>query len=323
MCEIYTQINTIMNYNIKKNNYFNTVGMVFNNHEAAFEGFPEIIEVKDLFLSKKSRIGELLSELNKPYTEVYGVKSDSRNQLRSALRLAIGTGITVAKKQKNVPLLNSLKRYKTSLSKTNTHDLPEMANRVYTELKQNETIAVGAGLTADKLEALHELSSTFREITESTDYEFSTRKAARKELTSLVSDCNTILKDEIDAYAGHCKDTFPGFYNAYTTARTPRKSRKKKSAVNPALCDISGTVTDGVSGLTLPNVTINLQGYDLSCTTDADGYYLFDELSAGNYTVTCHTTGYNVPENVNDEVAAGESVVIDFVLMPVVNPVSN
>ncbi len=312
-----------MNYNIKKLNTFNTLGMIISNNEAAFEGFPEIIEVKDSFLSKKARISVLLSELNKPFAEVIGVKSDSRNQLRTALRLAIGTGITVAKKQQNVPLLNSLKSYKTSLSRTNTHDLPEMANRVYAELKQNETVATGAGLTADKLEALHDLSSTFREITESTDYEFSTRKAARRELITLVSECNTILRDEIDAYAGHCRDTFPGFYNAYVTARAPRKSRKKKSSVNTALCDISGTVTDGVSGLPLPNVTINLQGRDVSTTTDADGYYLFDELPAGNYIVTCHTTGYNVPENVTDDVAAGESVVIDFVLMPVVNPVSN
>jgi len=75
--------------------------------------------------------------------------------------------------------------------------------------------------------------------------------------------------------------------------------------------------------LPLPNVTINLQGRDVCCTTDADGYYLFDELPAGTYIVTCHTTGYNVPENVTDDVAASESVVIDFVLMPVVNPVSN
>ena len=47
------------------------------------------------------------------------------------------------------------------------------------------------------------------------------------------------------------------------------------------------------------------------------------EILAGNYTLTFNTTGYQVPANVIDEVAASESVVIDFVLLPVANPLSN
>jgi hypothetical protein len=263
-----------------------------------------------------------MSDLNKPYTEVYDVKADSRNKLRSALGLAIGTGITVAKKQQNIPLLVSLKNYKSALSRTNTHDLPEMANRVYNELKQNEEVASGAGLTSEKLTALQELITSFREIIENTHYKFSVRKTARKELNTLVSDCTAILRDEIDAFAGHCKETFPDFYNAYTTAREPRKSYKKKSSVNTALADISGTVTDSVSGLPLANVTVTLVGKEITVTTDSDGYYLIEDLEAGAYVVSCFTTGYNVPVPVTDDIAAGESVVIDFSLIPA-DPVNN
>ena len=133
-----------------------------NNNEAAFGDFTEITDARDSFISKKTRIAELVSSLNKPYSEYIGVKTDSRVKLRKALSLAIGTGITVATRQKNNPLLVALKNYKTVLIRTTIHDLPEMANRVHTELMQNEAVAAGAGLTAEKLTALHEPDGQFQ-----------------------------------------------------------------------------------------------------------------------------------------------------------------
>jgi len=305
-----------MKRSINKLDKFNTIGTIMNNNPDAFEGFPEIIDARDMFISKKTRISVLVTELKKPYTEVYGLKADSRNKLRSALKLAIGTGITVAKRQNNAPLLLALKNYKLTLNRTTIHDLPEMANRVHTELMQNVTVAAGAGLTAEKLSALQELTTNFREIIESTDYEFSTRKTSRKEMKTLVSECIHILQDELDPFVGHCKDTFPEFYNAYTTAREPKK-RTKKGKINTEMVDISGTVTDSVTAFPIANVIITLLEEDSVFTTDEDGYYEIDELTAGKYNVGCHCQGYDVPENVKAEATAGESLVIDFILVPV------
>jgi hypothetical protein len=306
-----------MKRSINKLDKFNTIGTIMNNNPGAFTGFPEIIDARDLFISKKTRVSVLVTELKKPYTEVFGLKADSRNKLRSALKLAIGTGITVAKRQNNVPLLLALKNYKSTLSRTTIHDLPEMANRVHAELTQNVTVAAGAGLTAEKLTALQALTTNFREIIESTDYVFSIRKTSRKELKALVSECINILQDELDPFVGHCKDTFPEFYNAYTTARERKKRTKKKGVINTELADISGTVTNSVTGLPMANVNINLVGEESDITTDEDGYYEIDELEARKYTVGCHATGFEVPETVMADPVAGESLVIDFVLVPV------
>jgi hypothetical protein len=305
-----------MKRSINKLDKFNTIGTIMTNNPAPFEDFPEIIEARDMFISKKTRISVLVTELKKPYTEVFGLKADSRNKLRSALKLAIGTGITVAIRQNNAPLLLALKNYKRTLNRTTIHDLPEMANRVHAELMQNVTVAAGAGLTAEKLTALQALTTNFREIIESTDYTFSTRKTFRKELKTLVSECIHILQDELDPFVGHCKDTFPEFYNAYTTAREPKK-RTKKGIINTDLVDISGTVTDSVTGLSIANAIITLLEEESVFTTDEDGYYEIDELAAGKYNVSCHSPGYDVPENVKAEAAAGESLVIDFILVPV------
>ena len=307
-----------MKRSINKLDKFNTIGTIMTNNPAPFEDFPEIIVARDMFISKKTRISFVVTELKKPYTEVFGLKADSRNKLGSALKLAIGTGITVAIRLNNAPLLLALKNYKRTLNRTTIHDLPEMANRVHAELMQNVTVAAGAGLTAEKLTALQALTTNFREIIESTDYVFSTRKTFRKELKALVSECIHILQDELDPFVGHCKDTFPDFYNAYTTAREPKRRTKKKGLINSDFADITGTVTDSVTGLPIATAIIGLAGDDSVITTDEDGYYEIDELLAGKYNVNCHSPGYNVPENVMAEAAAGESLVIDFILVPVI-----
>jgi hypothetical protein len=306
-----------MNIQIKKSDKFNVVAIVLTNNPEPLEGFTEIIDAKEMFISKKTRISELLTTLNKPHTEVYGVKMDSRHKLRSLLKLAIGTGITVAGRQKNQPLLLTLKNYRKILSKTNTHDLPDMATRVCTELEQYQTMAASAGLTAEKLTELKGLTTSFREIIEGTDYEFNTRKAARKELKGLITDCINILNNEIVPYVEHCKESFPDFYNAFTAAYSKKKySRKKGVAVNAEPANITGTVTDSVTNEPVEGAIINLIETETVAITDEDGYYEIEEVAVANYTLGCHAPGYLVPESVKADPKAGESLVIDFILVP-------
>jgi hypothetical protein len=305
-----------MKYSIHQLDKFNTLGIIITGYPDAFEGFAEIIIARDKFLSNKTRISELVSDLNKPMTEVYMVKSDGRKKLYTALKLAIGTGITVAKRQGNNPMLLTMKEYKRSLAHTTIHDLPEMANRVYEDLQQYQETATGAGLTPEKLAALLDLSNSFREIIESTDYIISSRKAARKELKALISECILILKDELDPFVEHCIDTFPAFYNAYNTARAPKRSYKKKITTISEVADITGTVTDSVTGKPIYEAVINIVDSETVETTDEDGCYEIDDVVPGKFNVSCHAPGYLVPDTVLADPVAGETLVIDFVLVP-------
>jgi len=297
--------------------------MIFTDNEEAFAGNTEIMEVRDDFMEKKAIISGIITKLNKPKSEVYGVKTDGRNKLRSALKLAIGTGISVAKKQQDMPLLLTLKRYRSVIGKTNTHDLPEMAGRVYDDLKLNETLATGAGLSPEKLTALKTLTTSFRELIDNTGYEFSSRKTARKEAHRLVKVCSEILKDEMDTFAGNSKDEFPDFYSAYSTKREPRRSTKKKSVADTTLATISGTVTDSDTGIPLANIAVKLLNRETTYTTNAEGRYEITGVEAGICTVSCTAPDYDVPTPYTANITAGESRVFNFNLVPTVIPQSN
>ena len=218
-----------MQYYIKKAAYFRTIAMVMNNHEEAFEGFTEIIDARNTYLSKNSRIAELLTELNRPRIEFFNSKRDVEQKLRSALRNAIGTGITVAKRQQNLPLLTALKSYKKVISNINLHSLPEVASRVSDELSGIVETVTLSGLSAERFAEFQGLISSFRDIMAETDYIMSSRKTARAELSTLTVDCNGMLRDELDSFVENRKTDFTDFYNAYFIARRPKRRRKRKT----------------------------------------------------------------------------------------------
>jgi hypothetical protein len=301
---------------LNKIDKYRTIARVIDNNTVAFEGFAEIIATRDRFFSKMTRINELFSELSIPLSELYGGKRDSEARLRSALKQAIGTGITVALRQNNVPLLEALRRYKSNVFVTTQHELPEVATRVYNELVNSGETALNLGLTTEKLNELQELTNAFRETMEITDYNMSSRKNSRSTLSTLVSECNIILRDEIDAFVDQCRDSNPEFYSAYATARGTKHRRKRRNNVNTELSEITGTVTDGATGLPLANAVINLASPETIVYTDDDGVYVLEELEAADYTVSCHMNGYDVPTDVTVTAAAGDSLVMDFALTP-------
>jgi hypothetical protein len=294
---------------------FNVTINVLNNNEDAMVGFPETIAAKELFISNTSLIVNKVSILQKPKSVIFDVKTDMQNQLRDELRLAIDSGITVARRKKNIPLMQALKKNLAELGRTKIHELPEVASRVYDELKSNEEMALSTGYTAEKLEALKDLISTYKETYKSADYEFNTRKTVRAEMMKLISDNLLILKEELDTFVFNCKETFPAFYNEYTTSRARKKYTRKK-AVTTKTSDISGTVTSSVDGAPVANALVSLKGNDTVYTTDEDGYYEIDEVVAGDCIINCFAPEFIASQAVKSTIAPGESLVIDFSLVP-------
>jgi len=301
---------------IDKIDRFRTIARVMDNNSAAFEGFTEIIVTRDKYFNHMTRINELYSELTVPLKDIYGIKRDSETRLRTALKQAIGTGITVALRQNNIPLLESLRSYKSNVFVTPQHELPEVATRVYNELANSSETASNLGLTTQKLTELQDLISAFREVMEVTDLNLSTRKTSRNTMETLVAECQNMLRDEIDAFVQHGKDAYPDFYNAYFTAREMKRRRKRRTGSKTGLCEITGTVSDAVSGEPLQDAVINLISPETIVDTDEDGMYVLDELEAGEYTVSCHLEGYEVPAEVTVTTVAGDSLVVDFALVP-------
>lgn len=105
-------------------------------------------------------------------------------------------------------------------------------------------------------------------------------------------------------------------YASYRTMRGPKRRRGSNGNNIPALSDITGTVTDSITGLPVPNATITLVQQSMVTETDEEGTYTFDELYEGSYTVGCFAPGYQVPDPEITSLGNNDSLVIDFSLIP-------
>ncbi|MFC2046221.1 carboxypeptidase regulatory-like domain-containing protein [Chloroflexota bacterium] len=78
---------------------------------------------------------------------------------------------------------------------------------------------------------------------------------------------------------------------------------------------IEGYVTDARTGQAAHGATVGLEGMERSASTDGDGYYVFQNVNAGSYTLTASKEGY-VPVSVDRFTSDGETVRADFSLSP-------
>lgn len=83
-------------------------------------------------------------------------------------------------------------------------------------------------------------------------------------------------------------------------------------AVSAEAAQVSGTVTG--DGAPIEGATVTAEEADVSVTTSADGTYLLG-LAEGSYTITASAHGFE-PASESITVAAGESVSVDFDLVP-------
>ena len=143
-----------------------------------------------------------------------------------------------------------------------------MASHVAEELGKQAQLGIEFGLTAEKLEAFNDLVSSYGETLEQTGALLTDRKSGWNQLNSKILSCSKTIRLKIDPFILFNEKEFPGLYQEYMLVRGNRRRKKRVAATNDTLGDISGVITDSVTGLPLANVTINLTDQELTFTTD-------------------------------------------------------
>ena len=80
---------------------------------------------------------------------------------------------------------------------------------------------------------------------------------------------------------------------------------------------ISGTVTDGETGETMPGVNVIIRGTSFGASTNIDGEYTIDNIRPGDYTIEVSFIGYERKAYTGIQVFAGENTELDAEISPV------
>lgn len=287
---------------------------VIEKYSALLTGKTEVEPVIELFAVNTNRIGELLARLARPRKILSGPKIDKELKLRRSLFTMAGLGVVMGSRRQDTPQVNLFKEAKKGSWRNTAWAMHKAAEQVYAELAAYPEIAANIGITPEILEAFQLQVQDFSELLDATDAQFKDRKSDRKELMTLFPANSALLKEQIEPVIRFEATANPGLYREYLVARRTG-ARKKQDTSADLLTEISGMVTDVTSNEPIANATVDIAASELITTTDADGYFLFEELPAGDYTLSCHASGYRLPEKVTVK-ANGESLQVDFSLQP-------
>ena len=294
---------------------FKAILRVIEKFISLFSGKPEVLAATDLFAANTNRIGELLASLARPRKTLSGPKIDKELKLRKSLFSMADLGILLGTRRQDIPQVNIFKEFRRASWKYTAWAMHKAAEQVYAELAAYPEVAANIGITAEILESYQQQVQEFNDILDTTDAQYKDRKSERGELRTLFTASTGLLKEQIEPVIRFESVANPGLLREYRIARSTG-ARKKPEGSADLLTDISGTVTDIVTGDPVAYATVDIADRELITTTDADGYYMFDEQPAGESTLSCHAPGYRLPEKVKVTAASGESLVVDFNLQP-------
>ncbi len=307
-----------MKTKIQTHQKLRSVGRLLENHPQIFVNKKDAETDRIQLNQMLDEASGIISNLLKPISFVHGPKQEQQKIFEIKVIKFIGMGMILADHLKNSSLQDLLETYRKRIRVVSSYKKFEIANHLKDEIVKYQEIANSYGLTAEKIEEFSQLTESFKETLEVTDTNLFERRVSHKELKKLLRESNQIVKMRIDPLASFLEYSHPAFYDEYMLLRGRRSRRKKKTLSQQLGVEILGTVTKAGTTETISGAVITIISHELVTKTDIDGYYLFDELPAAAFVISCHYQGYMLPEQVVVTASADESLVVNFVLTPVV-----
>jgi hypothetical protein len=305
-----------MKYSVLDNQRKKAIERSCTNNPEVWESKPEIMAAIETFTGNNTRIGELLAVLARPRSIIFRPKHNQLRSLRVGVSRMAGLGIILATSQQDESKAGMYKAYKLGAWRGTAWALQQKAMQIGIELEKEQEAISSVGLTPEKLADFKALAIEFGTTLETTDVLTKQITAARQELKSLVKSNNAILRLQLDPFANFVQELYPTFYREYKIARRSNIPRKPADSTEEMLTEITGTVTDSVTGEVIANATVDIADRGLIVITDMDGYFIFDEVPDGDYLLSCHATGYKLPDKVKATVVEGIGLEINFNLEP-------
>jgi len=281
-----------------------------------FEDKPEALAATESLKENNLRLAIVFAIFARPRSLVFSLKKDQKKRLTKTLSRLAGIGILIATRQHDEPKLALYQTYKRTAAHNSAWDIYQAALVVADELAKDAELVSNAGVSAIELAAFKSQAIEFGLTIEATDAEVKMRKSAREERDTMLSANAAILKYQLDPFAYQVQDLFPDFFRDHKIARRNPLPRKATAKPEEVVTELSGTVAHSATNEPVAGATVMIPELELVTTTDEDGYYLFDEVPVGAFTVSCHCTGFKLPANVPVTFTGDEALQLNFSLEP-------
>jgi hypothetical protein len=141
-------------------------------------------------------------------------------------------------------------------------------------------------------------------------------KADNALLNEKIGEVRELLRKKIDRLTRVLAEANPDFYALYKNARAidDYHGKSKKQMIEEGIGSISGSINSLFDGSLLEGVKVEILNTEFSDNTDEDGYYYFEDVPAGTYSLRITFDTYK--ELIIEDVVlnAGDELMVDGAL---------
>lgn len=292
---------------------FKKIAQLFNEYQSTLAVVSHDAARVAAFNAIVDELRHLESALIVPLQVIIQQRVVLNTRIKEEVLPALSRAMSLSGMLNDPTMTNTLGFYYKGLRSKPTAAMASHAAKVVLDfVEQHATEAAGVGFDAAGIAALSQLTDDTEGMREHAHQRGSLRRVDRGKMQRLLSEATMMLRNEFDWMVVKHKSTAPVLYERY---RMLRQVKKGSSTTTAESTELSGTVTDALSGEAIRGAGVQLldvSGFE--ATTDVDGYYLIDELLPGSYLLRCTAAGYQPANDVAFTIAKGEALEVNFSL---------
>lgn len=245
------------------------------------------------------------------------IKQKSRDALILAADILISQMKLYAAMEKDLITTNQLNLYYNDLYKVSGDMLADRCTKVADVATALGVKLTGYNVTPVIVTDFRTLIGGFSELISAPRMDITARAATKKDMENIIREIRALLNDKMDLSMNSIKKSEPEFFNAYTSARVVvdlKGKRNVKKSASDTTGMISGTLTDSETGDPIADAIVQLDSTDEATTTDEDGEFIFDTVTAGPANIVCTKELYKNLNLTGIVVKAGEETEVDGVM---------
>jgi hypothetical protein len=294
-------------------NMIRVVVSVLKKELTTITSIPKLLAAYDKLLLLVGKIEETAQEQIVDTSGLTKDKSETKGKLAKQLAKICNAVMVYAHETENQLLEKEMNYTASSLNKLSDEMLIEMSGFIYNKSSAIQASLKDYGIVAADFTKITTLRDAFRNYSPNVAEARDKRKADTALLSKQVSEARAILRTEIDRLMRVIAEDYPKFYELYKNARSidDYRGKTKKQNILEGVGIIVGTVSSLFDGSPLESATINILNTEFTETTDEDGFYYFEDVPAGTYTLRIVLDTYKELLIEDVVIQAGDELTVD------------
>ncbi len=186
----------------------------------------------------------------------------------------------------NTVLMEEVNYSLSALKKLREDAIVPTVNNIYQVANANLNVLANYGVTQASLEELSQAIADYNKVVPITKTMSSERSNFTDNITKLIEETDTLLKNRLDKLILLFEATHPDFVNTY-------KKVRHVDAPNKTITQIKGKVSNKVDGKAIEGAIITLSGTTNATTkSDKAGNFVIKPVTYGDYQLSIKATGF-------------------------------